>query len=571
MTGVPDPRPTTVLPCRPGRTHARALRRIARIAAACVLVSIAGAAAGVPPSPTIEMQGASRLVPRRGGVLRIVQEHASTLDPKGLSDVYSATVSQQIFRGLLSNDANLTPTPDIARAWTISRDGRHYAFELNRGVRFHNGREVVAQDFVYTFHRIFRPGESSGLGGQYLSGIEGADAYHAGRARRITGLSAPSRYRLEIRLSRTDATFLWALAMIQAAVVPREVVAGLGDDAFGRHPVGCGPFRLVSNRPGRIKLAAFEGFYRGRAWLDSLFFVTPSDFASNQGLDGLLRGQYDLVSVPGFRRQEVRRAPGARLLGRRELDLAFVGMNTRIPPFDEPGVRRAVALSIDREALMRIDPLEQVSATGLLPPGVACYSPAVRIYPFDLSLARKALAEAGHPGGAGLPTLTFLCARRSARHRMADSLMVATWRKAGLPVKAEWVDWVEYARRLDRKDVPFFHLTWVADVPDPDSFMGSLLHSGSPNNSSDYANPEVDSLLALGRATVDPRSRQPIYGRIEQIVLRDAPIVPLFSSASAYAIRDCFHGLELTPLGISCVDLSRVWREPDDHVSQRIQ
>ncbi|TPW16386.1 MAG: peptide/nickel transport system substrate-binding protein, partial [bacterium] len=145
---------------------------------------------------------------QRGGTLRFAQEQVSTLDPMALGDVYSATVAAQIHRGLLFYGTNLTPMPDLAESWTISRDGLDYVFRIRRDARFHNGRPVRIQDVIYSFERIFAPGGDPGLAGPFLSVIEGTDAYAAGRATHISGLTTLSDRQLRIRLTHRTANFL---------------------------------------------------------------------------------------------------------------------------------------------------------------------------------------------------------------------------------------------------------------------------------------------------------------------------------------------------------------------------
>jgi oligopeptide transport system substrate-binding protein len=554
---APNVRPIRTPVDHPGRASWRRWPLSMAMATLGVLV--------VATLPAHELKQPHDHPPERGGTLRFIQERVTTLDPKELGDVYSATVAAQVHRGLLFYGTNLTPMPDLAESWTISRDGLEFIFRIRAGARFHNGRTVTADDFIYTFQRIFTPGGDPGLAGQFLSVIEGAEEYHAGRVSRIRGLTALSDRSLRIRLARPDASFLWALAMSQAAVVPREEVERLGNAGFAARPVGCGPFRIVSVAEDRIVLAASSDYYSRRAWVDSLIFLMPGDHNAERDVRGLLESEWDIAEIPGSHREKLSRSGKVRLISRRELSLSFVGLNTTIPPFDRPLVRQAVAHCVDREAILRVNPAGLVAATGILPPGMSCYSPEVKALPFDLDLAAEKLARAGFPGGRGLPSIRYVTTAGSTRSRAVDSLLIANFRKVGMPVEYVRVDWVELQQRIDDYSLPLFSLSWVADIPDPDSFMGSLFASWSADNYSRFADAEVDSLIRLGRVTVDPRKRQAIYGRLERLILENAPVVPLYTGTTAYGVRRADHGLELTPLGISCVDLANVWIESPPH------
>ena len=184
----------------------------------------------------------------QGGVYRRpLGNNPITLDPARLNDIYGRTVANQIFDGLVQLDKSLAVRPAIAETWRASRDGLVWTFTLRKGVRFHNGREVTADDFVYSFTRILDPATHS-TGASFFSNIRGADAYLAGRAARVEGLRALDRYTLRIELAESRIPFVVNLAVGFAKVVPREVVQQLGAH-FGLQPVGTGPFKFVDWSP----------------------------------------------------------------------------------------------------------------------------------------------------------------------------------------------------------------------------------------------------------------------------------------------------------------------------------
>ena len=160
-----------------------------------------------------------------------------------MSDIYSRTVVTQISKGLVQFDAHLNPIPAIAEFWEASRDGRIWTFALRQGVQFHHGREVTAQDFVYSFTRLLSP-KALGPMIDFLRRIQGADEFIEGKAATVQGLKAIDRYTLQLALKEPFAPSLTVLALANAAVVPQEEVERLGD-RFAQAPVGAGPFKLV--------------------------------------------------------------------------------------------------------------------------------------------------------------------------------------------------------------------------------------------------------------------------------------------------------------------------------------
>ena len=216
-------------------------------------------------------------IPRYGGIYhKRLRLEPITLDPVFITDTYAASVAQQVFDGLVQFDANLNVVPCIAKSWKASYDGLIWTFDLRQGVKFHHGREVSANDFVYTFTRFLHPRTASPRAWLFER-VQGAQEFLAGTAERVEGLQALDAYTLQITLSQPYAPFISILGMVQAQVVPREEVERLGS-AFGRQPVGTGPFRFVNWVAGeQIILEVNEEYFEGRPFLDHLHYHIISD------------------------------------------------------------------------------------------------------------------------------------------------------------------------------------------------------------------------------------------------------------------------------------------------------
>src|SRR5262245_29527743 len=216
-------------------------------------------------------------IERYGGIYhKPLELEPPTLDPAIQTDQYAASVAQQVFDGLVQFDANLNVVPCIAKSWQASYDGLVWTFHLRQGVKFHHGREVSADDFVYTFTRILHPRTASPRAWLFAR-VQGAKEFLAGTAERVEGLQALDAYTLQIMLSQPYAPFISILGMIQAQVVPREEVERL-ESAFGRRPVGTGPFRFVNWVAGeQITLEANEEYFEERPFLDHLHYRIITD------------------------------------------------------------------------------------------------------------------------------------------------------------------------------------------------------------------------------------------------------------------------------------------------------
>lgn len=308
--------------------------------------------------------------PVDGGTFRISLESVDRLDPASVDDVYEATVSNQIFSGLVHWDADLNVLPDIATSWTISRDGLEYVFELNPEARFHTGRQVVAEDFVYSFSRLFFPETPPGIIQDYLIRVDGVAEFAAEEADHIRGMEALDAHTLRIRLHSPYPSFLSVLCMDQAKVVPRELIEEIGSDAFGLQPVGTGPFRLAQWVPDkRVVLVRSENYYRTPAHLDSVIMVhNPSD-QGERSREDFLADRLDMHEVREAEVPQLRAKRTVRIVRRLELSMEFLGFNVTLAPFDDRRVRRAVAMALDYDALQEAAGVGFKRPVGLLPPG----------------------------------------------------------------------------------------------------------------------------------------------------------------------------------------------------------
>jgi len=543
----------------------------ARLAVIGVLIVVALAVAvptalkNAPRETTRAGGGTDQNAPRRGEsngptVFRFYQENPATLDPPLASDSYSSCVVAQIYSPLVGLTSDLEPTPQVAESWTISRDGKTYVFHIRPGVKFHNGRVVTARDFEYSITRTFQePFRSQGLAAGYLDAIQGAPEFMDGKAKTVRGIRVLDDRTLEIRLTRPYSSLLTALALDQTSAIPREVMEAEGPAAMERHPIGTGPFRFV-RREGRqsVVLAANPNYFMGRPSIDTLVFFSPHGDVTDLGADALLEGRATLSQLPSNRIEEFRARPGVAVLRWNDLSLAFIGLNASMPPFDDARVRQAVALAMNRQAMLNRRPEGKSLATGILPPGLPGYAPAQKTYPHDVRAAKELLAQAGYGPGHPLPPITMYRAVSNSELRAVDSVMVGSLREAGISVRVRYETWADLDALIKSRKAAMFALAWVADIPDPDTFLRALCYSTSSTNYFQFKDGPIDSLLDLARSTSDPTLRLGAYRRAEEAILRSAPFVPLTHTASFIGLRDDVTGLEMNPLGISTLAIEKL-------------
>lgn len=199
--------------------------------------------------------------PRRGGIYRrALAQPPQSLDPALATTTYAATVIHQVFDGLVEFDNELGVQPALAKFWHASPDGQVWTFQLRRGVRFHHGREMLADDVVYSFTRLLDPKNRSPWSWLFTR-VQGADAFRIGRANEVSGFEILDRYSLRITLTEPYVPFVHQLGMTATKIVPQDEVQRLGA-AFGNQPVGTGPFRFSAWEPnGLIRLQAYETYF----------------------------------------------------------------------------------------------------------------------------------------------------------------------------------------------------------------------------------------------------------------------------------------------------------------------
>jgi peptide/nickel transport system substrate-binding protein/oligopeptide transport system substrate-binding protein len=455
--------------------------------------------------------------------------------------------------------------PGLASTWTVSRDGLTYAFHLRPGVRFHDGTPVTAADVVFTFRRLLSPRmQGRNVACSYLSVLEGAEEYMAGTRDDLPGIEALDRHTVRIRLTQPYLSFLEVLAMDGLNIVPRRVVERVGDEVFGQHPVGAGPFRHSSTDAAGLRLEANEDYYLGRPYLDRVDILFTGSPEGVSRAARFYRGELDVIDVPSDHLERMSRDPEVNVYRYQELSLAFLGLACSHPSVRNVRVRQAIALAIDRQALVADSPATRREALGILPPGLPGYSPQPKAFPHDPERAVRLLEEAGHPHGVGLPPVElYTTAPSEAATRLLDHLR-DDLAEVGIVLQVQAVSWKELSQRIESHQAPAFLLAWVADLADPDAFLRSLFEAGGAANYFDLRDPEVERLLAIGARETNPARRAEIYRRLEGHILDLAPMVPLFHSMGLIAMKREIRGLEPGPLGMASANLERVWFGPPE-------
>ena len=506
--------------------------------------------------------------PPADGYYRLpLTDNPVTLDPALFTDVNSEGVARRIFNNLVKLDSKLQPVPDLAESWKVSDDGLTYTFTLRKGVRFHNGREMVADDVRFSFERLLRP-ETASQRAWVVEPIAGAREMRDGKARSLAGLETPDAHTVVLRLKEAFSPMLMLqlLAMGNAAIVPRECFDAErgGGEKFGRRPVGTGPFRFVSWRDhDAIVLSRNDQYFGGPAKLAGLRFRIIKE--SLVAWQEYLAGGLEHCAVPeGFLKEAQSGPLKGQLRSTATLSTQYLGFAMSHRPWgSNVHLRRALNYAVDRKFLCeKILGGESAPAKGVVLPRCPAhrrrqgrFDPALPGYSYDPERARSELREAGYGPGLEpverLPEMTLYFNSRPPGAEVAQAVQ-ADFQRIGIRVQLRALDLAALLEATNQDEPDLFRLIWAADFPDAESFL-RIFHSslaGSAGNRARYSNARVDDLLDRSRRELQPEKRLALLREAEKIIVADAPWIFLSHGRTDLLVKPYVRGLELTPMDV---------------------
>jgi len=534
----------------------RGLFRALGVSTAAVVVGVLVLLSGCGGGEEGSSDQGTPAAPVTGGELRLLGRDPLTLDPACASDVDSANYIVEVFGGLVTIDRDLQIVPDIAEHWDVSDDGTVYTFQLRRGVLFHNGdRQVTASDVKYSMERALDPDTQSTVAEVYLGDIVGVEEFIDGDADEVTGIEAVDNYTLRITIDAPKPYFLAKLTYPTGFVVDRRQVDGstcFSDTNWQRHPNATGPFKLKEWDLGqRIVLEPNSRYHLGAPLLGRVEYTLG-------GGSAITMYENDEIDVTGVGLNDIERVRdpaeplNAEFHEAPRMDIWYIGFNVEKPPFDDPKVRQAFAHAIDKDKLIEVVLLDAVvEADGILPPGIPGFNEELQGLDFDPEKARQLLAESKYGGPAGLPDMEIASSGRGASVGPVSEAILAMWEdNLGVKVSTRQTEFATFLSDLRDGEYQIFEMGWVADYPDPENFLKIQFHSGSSNNYSQYANPDVDRLLEEADTETDEATRMSLYQQAEQIIVNDVPWIPLFHDKFSVLIKPYVEGYTLPPFVI---------------------
>jgi ABC-type transport system substrate-binding protein len=503
-------------------------------------------------------------VEKTGGIYRIpLRSNPATLDPAQVRDWYGESLVHQLYDGLVRFDRYLSVMPALAKTWRVEDNGRVYRFFLHPNAVFHDGTPVTVDDVIFSLTRLLQVENAPAILPHLLK-IEGARAYRVHGAKTVTGLEAVDEHTLVVRLTAPHVPFLTALGMCYAKIIPRAATTRLGRD-FGKTPVGSGPFRFVSwNTDDMIQLERFPDYYADTALVDEIQYKIYPGGQDEKILADFQSNRLDEMPVFGKVRESLTHAENLQWVHRSSLSLFFYGMNTSHPHLKNKNLRKALALAIDRQAIVnKIYNGQYDMATTILPPGMPGYTPDNQMEADNMAMAQTLVKRAGKTLPHPLPTLEIVSATQSPSSMAELALVQETWGRLGIRLNIKYItDWTEFENYLKSDAVQIYRYAWFADMPEPDNFLYALFGSDSPVNFMRYTGDRVDKMFTTARQTVGAVERSTIYRGIESIILESFPLIPLFYMSVDRVYQPHVKGIMVNALGAHTMTLNHIRLDP---------
>ena len=474
------------------------------------------------------------------GRIRLASTDPITLDPHLAGDALSAEYIVEIFGGLVTLGRGMDVELDLAESIDVSDDGMTYTFTLREDARFHRGRQVTADDVAYSLRRSGSRGLSSPTALAYLSDIVGMRAYFFGLADDVEGLQVVDERTIRITIDAPKPYFLAKLTYPTAFVVDQDEVER--DRNWTRRPNGTGPYRLVEWRLGeRIILEANTDYHLGEPMLSEAVYLLS-------GGSALTRWENDELDVAPISVNDIDRARdpasdlGPHYSAWPQYSLSYLAFNTNVPPFDDVHVRRAMGMAIDRDRIANVtfDGMF-FPATGILMPGLPGYVEGDKTLQYDPDAARAELAQSRY--AADMPVVRITEVGAGAEASIDMQAFLEQWRtELGLQVEINQTDFATFLRDQDEGRLTAYSAGWIMDYPDPEDILDIKLHTESSLNTIGYSNPQVDEILDRARTEQDQELRMALYREVEQLVIDDAPWLPLYFGVQHVVVHPAVEG-----------------------------
>lgn len=475
------------------------------------------------------------------------------LDPHVVTGVPENHLIRALFEGLtVKNPVTLEPEPGVAERWEFSEEGKVITFFLNPEAKWSNGEPVTAQDYVWSWNRALHP-ETGNLYAYMLYPLVNAEAYSKGDITDFNevGVNAIDERTLQVTLNAPTPYFIQLMDHYSTFAVHPETLLKFGKMTDRFTPwtrvgniVSNGAFTLdewLLNR--RIGMKKSQTYWdRNNVSLNGVIFYPTENVVSEERMfrvEQLHRTEVvPLEKIPSYRTLENSAYVQAPYLG-----TYYYLVNTERAPTDNVKVRQALAMSLDRDKLVRsVLQDTAVPAYSITPPGTLGYYPP-QVFSYDPERARELLAEAGYPNGEGWPGLEVIYNTNEAHRKVAVAVQQMWKQELGVDITISNQEWKVYLNSVSQRDFQVARRGWIGDYVDPNNFLDLFITDGG-NNNTGYSDPVYDDIV-LQRAPRAPtrEARYALFREAETRLMEQMPIIPIYTYTSKHLVHPSVEGI----------------------------
>lgn len=462
-------------------------------------------------------------------------------DPRMANDQDSAQILFNVYSSLLYIGPTGEISPGVAKNWHVEDDGVTWVFSLRRGARFHNGREIIAEDVKYSYEAMLNPRLKS-PNTWFLEHIEGAVDYINGRAREISGVKVLDKYRIAIKLSSPYSGFLLNLGQFSAGILAKE-------DVERGKLTGCGPYIIEEITDEYCILKAFSHFYGGAPYIDKIIV----NYRHDNVAEGLIQGKYDFASINSKEDMELLKAHMDISISLNDvLGTYYVGFNLESNSIfaRSKEARKALNMAINRNKI-----IEEIlgglgeEAMGPIPSKIVDNN-SLSKFNFNPTMAKDILTKEGlFRAGEKIKIIIRDEPENALFYRIGEHVM-KDLRNIGIDLQIEKVSPRDYYERNVLNRCHIFIGRWIADTGDPDNYLQPMFNYNNATNFTRYNNPKVIDLMDKAKEIINPKKKMDIYREIQNILIDDCPWVAIYHPQIALATRKDIAGARMSPLGI---------------------
>lgn len=460
---------------------------------------------------------------------------------------------------------------DMATHWTISPDGKTYTFTLRQGVTFWNGDPVTAQSYIAEFDRILTSRLGSPVAALLYPIIQGSTAYYHGKAKTVSGLSAPNAHTLVIHLAKPEPFFLEVLTGHSFVAVDPKWIQKVGEARFASNePMGTGAFKMQSNNNTTQVLVRNPHYFMKDAYGNQLPYLNSITFNYNNNSEvdalnfeagnspflafntgGIPSSAYNtFMHTPKLKQDIVTATAG---------DMWYVGLNVQEAPFTNLKVRQAVEYAINKSFIVKLLNNQYTVANQPVPPNVfghVASLPASVDYKFNPTKAKQILSQSG----LKLPIqANFYCSNDPTTLKIVQELQNEL-KAVGIQLNVHPLSWSAFLNGNGKGTQASFLIDWNQEYPDASDFLNTLLNTSEEpfGDSTMYSNPKVDAWLNQAQTDTNPQQRLALYKKVTVQALSDATLVPIYYAKHTFAIQPWVHGYYINQ-NLETDPLSHIW------------